>query len=74
MIDLIFHINKIIEYLNHFSKLGIALRFPDGEIIDIVEFVLTHECQKKLLVQGSYLASKSLNKILELCKWFDMAD
>ena len=72
--ELIFYIKNIIEYLKHFSPLEIALGFPDGEIIELVEFVLIHECQKQLLVQGSNLAAKSLNKIVEFCKKFDTAD
>ena len=45
---------------------------PNDKIFKLAKFSLTHELKKQLLVQGFILISKSLNKLVELCKLLDI--
>ena len=45
----------------------------EDKLIGIIEFALPCKCHQQILVQGFDSAENILNKIVKLCKQFEMA-
>ena len=58
----------MVEYLDQFLPFQADQGLPKDEILDLVGFTLTCECQKQLLVQGFDSTVKILNKTIKFCK------
>ena len=59
-------VKNIVNDLKQFSPL---VRI----IIELFEFALLCEWQQQLLIQGFYLATKSLKELVEICEWLKTA-
>ena len=69
--ELILCINKLVEYIHNFSIFLTNPRLPNENIINFIEFVLTHKCQKKILIHRLDSTTKSFNELIELCEHLD---
>ena len=69
--DLICHLNNIVEYIEHLPPLSMDQGLPDDKIIELVRLSLRCEWKNHLPMQGFNLAAKSLNEIVEICKWLN---
>ena len=68
------HIDKMVNYLGKFPPFGAVQSLSEDEILDLVEFSLSNEWQKELIIQGFDSATQGLTNIVEFCKHLENAE
>ena len=64
----------MVEYLKKIPPFGAGQRLPEDDILDLVEFSLLKEWQKKLIIQGFKSANQGLTDLVEFCDCLKTAE